>query len=283
MMGNQTKTGRVVWAITFGIALLGLGGWAPIRAADQESLSGWRRVYDLPASRDGTSPWKDVVLRPSVFTTARLDLGDLRLIDARGREVPYALRVRRSESRSEPIAAREFNRAAGPSGTAELSLDLGTDEVEHNEVVVELPGMNVRRRGRLEGSNDGQDWRVLVEKDLFHFQAKGRELEDDRLSYPPGRFRYLRLRVARDPEVDKAPVTIGAVSVRRRVESPGETFSWAAKLGPREPVRTNEGPGSAWILGLGGDHVPCERVEVEVTDAEFAQLPDRGRRAGGFG
>ncbi len=78
-------------------------------------------------------------------------------------------------------------------------------------------------------------------------------------------------------------MAIGAVTVRRRVESHGEVLSWAAELGPREPVRTDEGPASAGALGLGGDRVPCERVELVVADSEFGQLPDRGRRAGGFG
>jgi uncharacterized membrane protein len=39
----------------------------------------------------------------------------------------------------------------------------------------------------------------------------------------------------------------------------------------REAVRTASGPGSAWIIDLGVDRFPCEQIEVEVEDAEFAR------------
>jgi hypothetical protein len=51
----------------------------------------------------------------------------------------------------------------------------------------------------------------------------------------------------------------------------GEDLTLAAKLGPREPVRTDEGPGSAWIIELGGSNVPCSRLRFHIDDDDFVR------------
>ena len=95
--------------------------------------------------------------------------------------------------------------STGPPGRAapaELALDLGENAPEHNDVEVELPGLDYRRQARLEGSDDGKEWRTLAEKNLIRFRVGDKEIDDRRIAYPPSRFRYLRVRVEPDPVVD---------------------------------------------------------------------------------
>ena len=100
----------------------------------------------------------------------------------------------------------------------------------------------------------------------------GRQAVDDReFRYPPSRFRFLRVRVERDPQVDDRPIELGSVIVWRKVEVPGEFLEQPAPLGPREPVQADGGPGSAWVLELGGDRVPCDRLTLDVADPEFVR------------
>jgi hypothetical protein len=253
-----------------------LGTPSLAQGADRSAKSadvtrGSQYYHDLPLVEGGTSRWYDFVLQPPDFGPTRSDLGDLRLHDSTGHEVPYALRILRAESRAEAIVTREFNRSSGPDGSSQLALDLGSDVIEHNEVEVDLPGMGVRRRVRVDGSADGNDWHELATKHWLRFRVDDKEIEDRRIAYPPSRFRYVRVRVNRDPEYDEKAVAIGAVVVRMRVELPGELLTLPVTVGPREAVRTSDGPGSAWILGLGSDHVPCERISVEIADEEFAR------------
>jgi hypothetical protein len=259
---------RACWAASL-LVTIGAFGRAAL-GAEADTRSAWSHVLEIPL-RPTTARWLDLVLQPADFGPARPDLGDLRLIDPAGREVPYDLRVRRTESRGEPLAAREFNRSAGADGSSQLALDLGAADIEHNEVEVELPGIGVRRRVSIDGSTDGKEWHELATKDLIHFRVDGREVEDRRVSYAPSRFRYVRLRVRRDRELDLKPVVIGTVLVRRRVEVRGEYLTFPIALGKREPVKTDLGPGSAWIFSLGGERVPCERILLEVVDQEFAR------------
>jgi hypothetical protein len=243
-------------------------------AAARRSYERWQYVQELPIPGEAgsdRSPYCDFVLTVGVFDGAREDLGDLRLLNADGVEIPYALRVRRPDHREQTLRASEFNRASGPQQSSELTLDLGADPPEHNQVDVDMPGVNYRRGAQLEGSADGKTWSKLLETNLLDFRVGGQQLKDVRLAYPPSRYRYLRLRVQRDPQVDKQAVALQSVTVRRQVEVPGEFVTFPAQVGPREPVRASAGPGTAWILDLGGAHVPCDQLLVEIADREFAR------------
>ena len=174
----------------------------------------------------------DFLVTPPIFDKARSDLGDLRLFDAAGREVPYALRIRQPVFVDQLVAASEFNRVELPSGSTEVTLDLGENPPEQNSLDVVLPGTNFRRSAHLEGSDDNQQWKTLVDKaSLVRFVAGTREFDERRISYPPSRYRYLRLRVDRDPEVDAKAVEVGAVTAHRKVEVPGEMVTLDARLG----------------------------------------------------
>jgi hypothetical protein len=237
-----------------------------------ESRRDWEFYSEVKLPDADDSPWCDFVLGPSVFDKSGLDLGDLRLYDAAGREVPYALRVRRTQAERQAIAAREFNRTPGPDGSREVSLDLGDNPPPHNEIELVTPGTRFRRPVQVEGSADNNEWRVLIERAyLLRFDHGKDSLNVRRLGYADSRFRYLRVRVFPDPEVDREPVELADVKAFRTVDVPGETFSVPATVGAREDVMGDGGPGSAWILDLGATNVPCETLRVHVGDTEFVR------------
>lgn len=238
----------------------------------------------LPETEE--SSWLDVLLGPEVFSRARHDLGDLRLFNAAGRAVPYALRVLETKYRRDAVPANTFNRSVGPDGSREISLDL-SGAGEHNEVEINTPGREFRRRVVLEGSDDREEWKQLADEFLTRFEVEevwlesksgpekpepGRRIAEDRwLSYPPSRFRYLRVRVFQDPETDSKPVDDVRVTVRRTVAIPGERITHPAELGQREPARADRAAASAWMLDLGGEAVPVSRLTVEIEDSEFVR------------
>lgn len=241
-------------------------------AASSELVSRWEFFQQTAGEPPQDARLAELVLTPSVFSEARLDLADLRLYDAQEREVPYALRVRRPEDATVVVPTSPFNRTGAPDRSSQLSLDLQQTQVEHNEVQVELLGVNFRRRALLEGSDRGETWSKMAEQDLLRFHVADDKLVDLTVRYSPSRFRYLRLTVWPDPQVDEdKPVAIGKVVVRRRVKVPGEFTIREAPFGDRDPVRADGGPGSAWIIDLGGTDVPCSHLHVHVSDAEFVR------------
>lgn len=240
--------------------------------ASREALVHWQHVSEIEFPAETTAPWRDVIVTPEIFDRARYDLHDLRIYSEGGQEVPYSMRVRSTRSERQTLKAREFNRIEGPDKTSELTLDLGADELEHNAVAIDLAGSNYRRRVELEASDDAEEWRPLREQTVVNFRRGGAVLRDEMLEYPLSRFRYLRIRVHRDPGVDgDGVVQISDFRALRTVEIPGEQLSLAAAVGNREAVRADDGPGSRWVFDLGGDQTPVSSIELQIADTEFVR------------
>ncbi len=224
-----------------------------------ESITAWQRFHEVTPPKDGKSPWIDFLLTNEVFGEARTDLADLLLRDDNGGDVPYALRVRRARQEQQPLEARQFNRAKQADRSFELSLDLGPHHAEQSLIEIITKGDDFRRRVRIEGSDNGEDWRLLSKDWLVHFPVRDRPpVNVNRVTYPPSRYRYLRVQVHPDLSQSDDSPDISSISVFHTVDIPGEYRTLLAVLGPREADKTPYGPGSAWSIDLGADSVPCE-------------------------
>src|SRR6185436_2050785 len=131
-----------------------------VSVSAQTSLSLWPYYVEVtPEKTDGQI--YDFAVPLPVMDKARADLADLRLFDSTNREIPYAIRIRRDVDERREIPTRLFNHgSAGPS-TSEVSVDLGENPGEHNEIDIETNGANFRRGVVMEGSDSGRDWRML--------------------------------------------------------------------------------------------------------------------------
>ncbi len=275
---NRYSAGLVVVLLAAGaVAAADKGKGVPagkeVPRAAPDSLTGWEWYTEVRLPKADKPPrWADFLLTPGVFDKARPDQADLRLYDASGRTVPYALRVLRARNEQQPVPAREFNRATNPDRSVELRLDLGERPPEHNGVEVQTRGEDFRRRLEVEGSDDAKTWSKLLDKAyLVHFRVDDRTVDVRKAAYPPSRFRYLRLRVFPDRGLpDDAPAVMSA-AVLHTVRLPGEDVTAPANLGRREPEPGDGGPGSVWAIDVGGDLVPVERLTFDVADQEFVR------------
>jgi hypothetical protein len=259
------------------LLLLGLVSW-PAIAAEQpagpvEDLSGWEWYAEVPLPPGVRPGLCDLVIPPAIFSRAKPDLADLRLIDQQGRPVPYALRVRRGQTESRTLDARVYNRAFNAeTGLAELTLDLGPSPPEYNSITVNTDGTDYRRAVRLDASDDEKNWRTILDQVwLLHFGTETGVVDQRRFTYPPARLRYLRVRVTRDLSLPKDAPKLLDVQVQWTVRVAGEMQTQpVARLEPRQPVPGIGGPGSAWFIDL-GDSVPVEKLTFEATDDNFVR------------
>jgi hypothetical protein len=243
-----------------------LGGTLWAQFPTPESLSAWPYYKEIP-SRGGLA---DFVLDRDVLDKARPDQADLRLYDSAGREVPYALRIRREMDTHSLFTSREFNRAV--EGTAAVvSCDLGAQPQEHNEAVISTNGNNFRRLAEVDGSPDGGQWFTLASQAiLFRFTAGGRTVEQNSVSYPVSRYRYVRVRLERDAQVDRAAPEITGLGVLRQVRAKGETVRFESTLEPREADPYQGRPASIWRIDLGG-RVPLQGLWLNVGQPTFSR------------
>ena len=236
--------------------------------AATEGLQAWQYYLEIAQPRPGDSNYYDFVVPPAVFDKANESLSDLRLRDAKDREIPYALFVRRATTRQEELPLKQFNPTTDADRTVSVSLEV-QGEGRHNEIVVATSGTDYRRRVKVESGDDGKTWNDLLEADLIFFQAGKQVVDVRKFSYPENRRRYLRVTVHPDPGKKDDKPEIQGVTVREAVEEKGEDVTLPAQVGAREPTRIDGVAGSAWPITFNNRRVPVERLIVEVNEAVF--------------
>jgi hypothetical protein len=255
------------------LVLLAATVWlAVISVYAQGSLSSWPFFVEVVPSMGTVAPGVyDLVLPLEVMDKAREDLADLRLYDASSREIPYALRIRREVADQREIGARVFNRALVGSSVSEVSVDLGEDSGEHNEIEIQTAGANFRRQVEVEGSDSGKEWRTLNTRGVvFSFVSQNKAVESRRINYPTSRYRFLRVRVLRDELTDDKAPEITGVKVLMAVRAKGELTTWGVYVPSYQLLRNQGAPASQWVIDLGA-RAPCDRLSLEITDASFSR------------
>ena len=241
-----------------------------ISVSAQTSLSLWPYYVDVtPEKTDGQL--YDVIVPLPVMDKARADLADLRLFDSSNREIPYAIRVRRDVDEKREIPTRLFNRGSAGPTTSEASVDLGEDPGEHNEIDVETNGNNFRRQVVVEGSDSGREWRMLSNDGvIFSFASQNNVAESQKVSYPTSRYRYLRVKVSRDPMSDKETPQVTSAKVMMAVREKGLLSTWNVPV-PSYQLQRNQGAhASVWTVDLGG-RVPCDRLSIAIEEESFSR------------
>jgi hypothetical protein len=253
----------------FLLLLLAAVCWISIAAFAQSSTSAWPFFVEVTPRQSAPAIYNFVVPL-EVMDKSREDLADLRLYDARGREIPYAVRIRREVDERREVGVSIYNQAKIGSAS-EASIDLGENGSKHNEIEIDIAGSNFRRRVDVEGSETGQEWRTLKTGDpIFRFANQNRIAESNRISYPTSRYRFLRVRIFPDELTDKEVPVISGVKVMMVVREQGERTTWATAL-PSYQLQRNQGaPASAWTIDLGG-RLPLDRLLLEVEEASFSR------------
>ena len=241
-----------------------------VSVSAQTSLSLWPYYVEVTPASAGSQLY-DLVVPLPVIDKARADLADLRLFDSTNREVPYAIRIRRDIDARREIPTRLFNYGfAGPS-TSEVTVDLGENPGEHNEIQIETNGTNFRRQVVIEGSDSGREWRTLSNDGvLFSFASQNNVAESEKVSYPTSRYRYLRVKVSRDPMTDDQTPQVTSVKVMMAVREKGLLSTWDVPV-PSYQLQRNQGAhATVWTLDLGG-RVPCDRLSLNIAEDSFSR------------
>ena len=253
------------------ILLLALvaSAFATLGTFADNALSAWPYVAEVTVTPADRALYEFAVPLP-VMDKARDDLADLRLYDANGREIPYAIRVRREVNDAQPVTGRMFNQAAA-GNASEVSVDLGESPGEHNEVEIETAGTNFRRAVTVEGSDTGADWKLLKSGEvIFSFTSINNTARSGRVRYSNSRFRYLRVRVSADERVDREPPAITGVRVWLANREKGAAVTWDVAVPSYQLLRHGGAPASSWAIDLGG-RVPCGTLSLRTDDQSFSR------------
>jgi hypothetical protein len=270
-------------------ALLCLLCSAPALAQEQPA----DYAVQLPLSLSGNGPWYRLDVPMALHFAARYgDLRDLRVFNAEGQALAYALVAGQGESRDSqqeqavkwfPLYAEQGDSSATPSlrvqrstsGTLIELLDepsaadkssvlrgwlLDASTLQEPLVRLQLDwsgGQDGFQRFSIEASDDLQAWRSWGSGQLARLSFDGERVEQRQVELPGSKARYLRL-LWQSPQ--QAPQLTAASLRSQRSDSMPAPLVWS------QPLAATRGPDGQyqWQLPLA---LPLERLHVEISQA----------------
>lgn len=156
----------------------------------------WTQVTPVLAARPHRAHYVRVNLPLSIDPGAGGDYPDLRVIDERGREYPYALDPLRPQvdARGVPLIDVGFVARRGTQGV----VDLGTSGALADAVTLDVDAdqrPTYFERVALDASDDRHTWRVIRDDAIVYRVAQDDGHANTTLTFPPTRSRWIRVRV----------------------------------------------------------------------------------------
>jgi hypothetical protein len=218
------------------------------------------RVIAVPA------PGRVVVtLDREVYEQARADLGDLRVRDGGGHEVPYLLERAADAPWRETRQPTVHNRAFTRGQQAQATLDFGAPTLK-SEITLRLSGDNFRRRVKVEGRARREiEWATLTDS-AYVFAVPGPlPARYETVPLPENNFQVLRVTVFNGPD-DPDRIEILDASTRPAERRRAREVPLLPRLSRAEDAAAHE---TIVTLDLGARRQPFRAVRLDVADASF--------------
>jgi len=243
-----------------------LAALATLHAASlPEAWNHWRYFRPIELGPANAPRLADFIVPQEVYPRTQTGLGDLRIIDDRGAEVPFARLTRggSSDSVALPTTLRENSFAAGLY--TQLVLDVGAKPPFHNAVEINTPETDFIEWAQVEASDDAHVWRVVQGRaPIFRFEKQGRE-GTQTLRYSENNARYLRVRILE--KAGRFPVS--GAAVYHTVVEPPERVSLHANLVPEASPPAGQ---TAWRVDLGTPALSINEIRFSSAPAsEFSR------------
>lgn len=188
-------------------AVLALVGAVPASALDASSFR-WERSLDAEGGLTAFEP------DGPMYEHAAVGFADLRVLDARGRQVPWRPRSVRGDERLQ--AAKLLN--AGTQGAAAVALlDFGPEHVVRERIQLNVPFEPFVGRAEVYGSDDRRTFTRLSSTAIYDVRGATRAVSTA-VVFPQSDFRYYRIRATGVKEIRGATaeaVAAAGAPVRR--------------------------------------------------------------------
>jgi hypothetical protein len=178
--------------------------------ADAAVWNAWSTVTPVAAAPAKRPRYVRVRLPLEVDPGATGEYADLRVVDDRGAETPYALDPQRAQP-DRLRSVRMIDTGFVPHRYSQAVLDLGADRAA-DTVILQVDGAKrpaYFERVTIEASDDRKTWRIVRADAIVYYVAEDGGRGNQTVRFPESDSRWLRVRVA-DPH---EPFPIGGASV----------------------------------------------------------------------
>ena len=169
------------WAVV--VAVLTLVAAAPANALDASSFR-WERTLETDGGLAAFEP------DGPMYEHAAAGFRDLRVLDARGRQVGWRTRSVRGD---EQLRSARILNAGTQSGAAVALLDFGPERVVRERIQLNVPQQPFVGRAEVHGSHDRKTYTRLSSTAIYDVRGATRAISTV-VVFPPSDFRYYRIR-----------------------------------------------------------------------------------------
>ena len=206
--------------------------------------------------------WVQLELPDDVLDACRAGLPDLRIVDAGGREVPYALereRTRRENWKAFP----PLNLESTPRVETVFQIDRGVRPGIADAVTLEVEGSEFLKPVRVQSSDDRETWRDVAGGSIF---ATG-DVRMQTIPLPDTDRRYLRFRL---DDRNGEPVRPDGAKLRIRGRGEAPIAERPLSLGPRG-AESPGASGSIYRATLPAANLALAALRFQAADPAFSR------------
>jgi hypothetical protein len=156
------------------------------------SLSDWE--YKKRIAISGAEGVASVKVDAEVYNNAKSDLSDIRIIDYKGKEIPYKLKVLESKKETVCFEPKLYNISHKPDAYTEFYLDIKEKDQIINKINIVTPDKNFRRRVEIWGSDDGIDWlKIRDDANIFSFYTEDYRTSLTDVNFPDTKRKFYKI------------------------------------------------------------------------------------------
>lgn len=246
----------------FSLGLLAMFFAAAVFAADLPNpWRSWLFSRTLPAGAPGQR--LEILLPEDVLLHSENNLGDLRVIDDRGAEVPYVIVRDKPTGHVGSLTATIREKSFVPGKYTQVVLDTGEHAAFHNRVGIETPASDYMYWVEVAASDDARTWRILNPRAPISRLSEGNARTNQTIGYPDTNARYLRLRILGTE--GNFPVTGASIFLVANTREPSRTRIRATLV----PDPSAAPALTRWNADLGANQFTIIEVEFETSQREF--------------
>jgi len=237
------------------------------KLAAEVKIDQWSCMAPIEMKKVGTGRALEFALAPQVMDASNTDLSDLRIVTGSGDEVGYVIETDHGSDSKAPLTVKLYNRSHVPQKESSVTVDFDSKTLKNN-ISIATPGTNFRRRVSIEGSDDGESWKIIRgDAFLFRVQDKGEKapaFDKSEIQIPDNDLRKLRITVFNGPD-DPDGLEIQDVKAWQRSRTTPKTINV-----PVVAVKVEEKKGaSELLLDLGFRNLPLRALKLDFSDSNF--------------
>ncbi|UXX78369.1 hypothetical protein N7E81_13490 [Reichenbachiella carrageenanivorans] len=226
------------------------------------SVFGQEFAYEASLLQVRDAGYYQVMLSPELLGQAKPNLSDVRIYDKAGVEQPYLLRREQEVSTKSLFRAYEITDKAYQQNAISHLIFSNSDKRAIDNVSIEVKNTDAKKRARLSGSDDLENWYVIRDNYLLHaMQSEEETTELKILNFPLSDYAYFKLEIN---DNWRLPINILKVGYYDTQQVKGATTTYDCPI-----IEQKDSLKTSYVRVVFDEPVYMEQLQLMASGADF--------------